>query len=202
MAGEVDIVNRALTKLGQDRIMTLKDGVKSAQVAASLYETVRDAEIQRHPWHFAKKRDILSALASPPAFGWARQYLLPSDCLRVLRLAGGPFVDFTDFHQGEGQEWTIEGRNLLTNHGPPLHLLYLCREADPTLYPPAFVEVLACKLAVEMAETLTGKNNKREAAWKEYEMALREAKRVNAMQLPAQAIDGDSWPLSYMLGGS
>jgi len=202
MAGEVSIVNRALTKLGAEPIASLADPVKEAQVAASLYATVRDVEIQKHPWHFAKARDSLSTLRDKPAFGWAYQYLLPSDFLRALRVGGGPLVDFCDFHQGEGHGWTLEGRNILTNSGPPLDLLYLRRVEDPTMFPPAFVEVLACKLAVEMAESLPGSGRVKETAWKEYEAALRDARRDNAMQLPPQPVDGDSWEMAFIMGGS
>ena len=79
---------------------------------------------------------------------------------------------------------------------------HLRRVEDSAFYPPAFVEVLAAKLAARMAERIIGASGKRELAWKEYEAALKQAKRLNAIQLPPQRpADGD-WLRAHMTGGS
>jgi len=148
MAGVIDIVNQALSALGEARITSLDDPGQAAGLARSLYDSVRDAEIERHSWNFARTRIMLPALKDPPAFGWSHQYQLPSDCLRVQEAGPRPRALTEDFIAGENRAWLIEGRNLLTNQGPPLNLIYLRRVEDPASYPPAFVEVLAAKLAV------------------------------------------------------
>lgn len=200
MAGTVDIVNRALSKLGDMRISALSDGTKSAAVAASMFEIVRDAEIAAHSWNFAKCRNRLPAEAEKPAFGWAWQYLLPSDCLRILEAGPWPAAFAGDYIGGDSRSFVLEGQRLLSNMGPSLEVIYLKRITDSGLFPPVFIEVLASKLAAEMAESLTGSNSKRELAWKEYDQALKQAKRLNAIGLPPLAVQDDSWMLAHLRG--
>lgn len=200
MAGTVDIVNRALSKLGDMRISSLDDGTKSAAVAASMFEIVRDSEISAHSWNFAKCRAKLPAEAEKPAFGWEWQYLLPSDCLRVLEAGPWPLPSMAGYVGGDGRSFVLEGQRLLSNLGSALELLYLRRITDAGLFPPVFIEVLAARMAVEMAESLTGSNSKRELAWKEYEQSLKLAKRINAVGLPPLMLQDDSWMLAHLEG--
>jgi uncharacterized protein YifE (UPF0438 family) len=189
-----------LSKIGESRIMSFEDPNEQARLARSLYEIVRDAEIEGHCWHFAKTRVMIPAEVEKPAFDWPYQYLLPSDCLRVLTAGSWPQPVMDDYVGWDSSAYTIEGRHLLARRGPAMKLLYLRREADSGFYPPTFIEALACKLAVEMAERRTGGSGKRELAWKEYELAVRQAKRVNAIQLPPQKVADDSWMLAHMEG--
>ena len=198
MAGMIDIINRALTKLGERRIVSLDDNTKAAGTANSLYETVRDSEIAGHRWGFAVFRVMLPELAETPAFGSGHVYTMPSDCLRILEAGPWPIPVLADYIPASCQSWTIEGGNIITSQTPPLGLLYLKRITDAAFYPPVFAEALACKLAIEMAEELTGSNSKREIAWKEYEAALLRAKRWGAIQLPPQNIQDDTWVLARM----
>jgi len=200
MASTIDIVNRGLSKLGDMRITALSDETAAAQLANSIYEVVRDAEIAAHAWLFATARAQLPALADKPAFGWSWQYELPADCLRLIQAGGWPQPVIDNYINRDTSTFTIEGRNILTNLGPALNIIYLRRETDTSLYPPVFIESLACKLAVEMAESLTGSTNKRQMAWQEYDLTIKKAKRVNAICLPPQAIQDDSWMLGHMMG--
>jgi hypothetical protein len=179
----------------------LDDPGPAAGLARSLYAAVRDAETSRYSWNFARARARLPALAEAPAFGWARQYLLPPDCLRVLTAGPWPQALTDDYIGGENRAWLIEGRNLLSTQGPPLDLPYLRRVEDPAFYPPAFVEVLAAKLALSMCERLAGSNSKRELAAREYDLALKQARRLEAIQLPPQRPADGEWIIAHLKGG-
>lgn len=196
MPSPVDIVNRALSKLGEAHIASMDDEVKAAKLAGSMYGSLRDAEISAHAWHFAKGRATLGASAEKPAFGWNFQYQLPEDCLRVLEAGPWPQAVTADCVGGDASAFTMEGNYILTNRGPALKLVYLRRVIEAALYPPVFAEALAARLAAEMCESITGSASKKEAAWNEYRAALREARRVNALGLAPQMIQDDSWILS------
>lgn len=200
MSAPIDIVNRALSKLGEAHISSLDDSVKSATLAKSMYDNLRDAEISSHAWHFAKSRQMLPALAEKPSFGWNFQYLLPADNLRVLEAGPWPQPVTADFIGGDAASFTMEGRHILSNHGPRLRLIHLRRVTDTTLYPPVFIETLAARLAAEMCESITGSTSKKEAAWNEYRGALSEARRINALGLPPQMIQDDSWIVTRHCG--
>jgi hypothetical protein len=192
----IDIINRALAKLGEPPISSLEGDRKSARLAASIYDNVLGAEISAHAWHFAKTRQTLAALAEKPAFGWDFQYRLPPEALRVLEAGPWPQGVTLDFVGGDTAAFTLEGDRILSDHGPALNLIYLRRVTDPGLYPPLFTETLAARLAAEMCESITGSSGKKEGAWGEYRAAVGEARRVNALGLPPQMIQDDSWVLS------
>ncbi len=90
----------------------------------------------------------------------------------------------------------------MTNAAPPLPLLYLARIEDPAYYPPLFVEALALRLAVKMCERITGAPNRRELVWKEYEQAVKLAKRTDYIQLPPQRPADNEWMESHIEAGN
>lgn len=189
MASQVQIANRALTKLGQARVISLDDDVKAASTINSMYDTVLDAELREHVWNFAKARVQLPALAGKPVFGFERQFQLPADWLRLLQ------VGDTHIHARRCYDdlYSIEGRALLTNLGAPLRIRYIKRVTDPNVYDALFIEVLACRLAVEACEDLTQSATKFQQVGTLYERALRAAIRANAVERPTQAIADDTW---------
>ncbi|MDR0882566.1 MAG: hypothetical protein LBP55_08485 [Candidatus Adiutrix sp.] len=196
----ITLVNRALAKLGEGRINSLSDPGRAATLAASLYDSLRDAETAAHAWHFAKARGRLPAEAARPAFGWSFQYLLPADCLRLMWAGPRPGPDRSGFLTGEDRPYALEGGRILTHLPPPLTVLYLRRVTEAAEYPAAFAEALAARLAAEMAESLTGSQARREAAWAEYERAARQARRLNALSLPPQMAADDTWLAAHWDG--
>ena len=191
MASEVDVANAALTKVGDWQIAALTEDTPQARTLNLRYATLRDAELAAYAWTFATTRTELAADATAPAFEWARAYTMPSDCLRVLEVGPPPFLPDT---------WTIEGRKILTDIAAPMRLRYVRRVTDVNAWDALFFEVLACRLAVEIAERLTQSTSKRQIAQGEYRAALAAARRADAFALPARALQEDGWLLAR-LGG-
>lgn len=197
MTSDVLIANRALTKIGAARITSLDDTSKSATTISSMYETVRDAELRAHRWHFAKTRAQLAALATPPLFDFAYAYQLPTDYISLMQVGGLVVYPKTDTRG----LFSIEGGKLLTNMGAPLNIRYVRRITDPNLFDALFVESFACRLAWEACEALTQSATKRQLAAGEYDTAVRMAIRMNAIERPSQPIADDTW-LESRGGGS
>lgn len=180
MVSTVDICNRALQKLGERPIVSLDDDVKAARECKRAYELVRDAVFRDHPWNALAARASLAAMAEAPAWGFAKQYPLPVDCLRVLA------VDTT-------LPWQVEARRILTDEGAPLNIRYLRQDTDPTQYDFLLVESLAARLAAELAEPLTQSNTKREAAERHYTDVLTRARRADAQEGSPRRLAASSW---------
>lgn len=195
MASQVDIGNRALSKLGEARIISFDDETKNAREIKAAFEIVRDAEFRAHRWHFTKKRTTLPALSTAPAFGWERQFQLPSDFLQVIQVGyGSPAVDLSSIRTATVPEWEIEADSvLLSNAEAPLALRYVARIEDTTRYDATFVEVLSCRLAIEVCEALTQSTTKKESAKDDYKQAMLVAIRANAVEKPPQYLDDDTW---------
>ena len=199
MASQVDIANRALTKLGASRIISFGDDNKQSRAISSMFDIVRDAELRSHIWSFSKKRVSLPALLTTPDWGFEYEYQIPSDCLRVLMVNDtypGPSLE--DYRNQSVAEYAIEGNKILANFPAPLKIAYISRVQDTSQWDALFVEAFACRLAMEMAEDLTQSNTKRELAQAEYMAALRAAIRASSVEQPPQAMPDNEWLLSRL----
>lgn len=173
------ICNLALNKLGASGIMSLDDASASAGTCKLFYEPTRDEVLRSHRWNFAIKRTELSQLSDAPLFGWAFQYELPTDCLRVLQLNG--------YEQWERPDmWETEGGMLLTDEDTT-HLKYIARVTDTNLFDPLFVDALSSRLAAKIAVKITGSDSKAEALTRDYEVLTgTKAVRANAVERRAK----------------
>lgn len=207
MASRTDWANRALSKIGESRIINLDDNTPRGALLNSMFDIVLDGELRRRKWSFSIKRTQLAADVATPAFGYAAQYQLPTDCLRVLSILNfdvGP--DLSDYRTYPTQLYVIEGRKLLygrpTGSPPtsPMPLRYIARQPDTTLWDPAFGDAFACRLAMEIAEKITNSSDKRTLALREYQMSIREAVRANAIELPPDYVGDDAWFYARLRG--
>lgn len=161
MADETAICNLALGRIGSVRILALDDSTQEARFSKLFYAETRDEVLRDHPWNFAQKRAVLSALSDAPLFGWRWAYALPVDCLRVLQLNG--------FAQdAEPDEWEIEDGKLMTDAGVA-QVTYTARVDDAVKFDALFVEALSVKLAAKLVTPLTGSRTQAADFVKEYE---------------------------------
>ncbi len=175
MASNVGIANRALQKVGAARITDFLQDKDEAKAVNAAYDYVRDAVLRAHPWNFAKKRAALTASTDTPAWGFALQYPLPTDFLRLV-----------DIQDSEAYDYKVEGRMILTDQAAPIYISYVARITDPNFYDPLFIEALASRLAMELCESLTQSNAKRQLAQQEYAAALSEARRIDGLEDPPE----------------
>ena len=189
MASTVQICNQALSKVGAARIIDLLDDTKNARILNAIFEVKRDAELAAHPWTFAIKRAKIPALSTAPAFGWLYSYPLPSDFLRLIEVGNETNLYDTD----SGARFQVEGNAILCDEASPLQIRYVYRVTNTGLFSALFVEALACRLAAEIAEELTQNSGKRDMAWAEYKEAIKQARRVNAIEQPPNKQPDLSW---------
>ena len=203
----VEVVNMALTMLGESHIVSMSDNIKTARDANAIYVVTKDALLGGYNWSFAKARVILTAFPIPPQFEYALAYNLPADCLRVL-FVGDYYVgmDLTDYRGAPTELFTIEGRQILTDMGtktPPsvdnkINIRYVRKEDDVTKFGANFTMALIAKLAENLAEPLTQSDTKRDRASAVFKDELRIAIRSNAIELPPQKLADDEWLLSRL----
>ena len=195
MASQTEICNLALTKLGEsNRITTIDDDTKPARELKAVYDMTRDALLRGHRWHFAMTRTALASLVAAPAWGYDTQFQLPPDFLR-LDFVGDFYVgtDLSEFRGTESMFYALEGGKLLCDLDDPLNIRYVARIEDTSLYDPLFNEAFACKLGLQAVEALTQSNSKQESIAAQYDVAIREAKRTNAIERPPTPLADDTW---------
>ena len=176
----VQIVNNALVKIGANAILTLTEDSEAARAANLIYEQVRDACIRDHVWNFAVNRVELAQNSVAPAFGFAYQYNVPSDCLRVLQMEN---VDMF---------YKIERGKLLTDEGTA-KILYLARVEDVNLFDAMFVEALSARLAAELSVTLSESNTLYSNMMEMYQRKVADARSMDAQESGYLEVVADTW---------
>ncbi len=199
MASVIQVANRALTKLGAARIISLGDNNKQARAVASCFDDLRDAELRAHRWSFALVRTALPALTTTPAYEFQYEYQLPADFLRLDMIDGRyPSAVMDNYIGAETAEYAVEGGKILTDIAAPLKIRYCRRVEDPNEWDVLFREALACRIAAEICEELTQSNQKKDAAWAEWKRAVGEAVKVNAIERPPQMPPDDQFIISRL----
>jgi hypothetical protein len=174
-ATETTVCNQALSKLGARRIIDLDEESPEARACRLHYTETRDEVLRHHRWNFSIRREELDQLVDVPLYGWAFQYQLPVDCLRVLEVNGW----------GAGSRpaaWDVEGRKLLTNE-EPVKIRYISQVTDCNLFDAIFVEALALKLAAKLCLPVNGSAEMAEQFLTEYEKVTgSRARRTDAFE--------------------
>jgi len=156
---------------GQENITDIASPTSFEETEFSVaYAAVRDAELRKHRWNFAKSYSTLTAAEVTTAWPYTHKYPLPSGCLAVIRLK-----DVTQFDIAAGFIYCdVEATDL--------HLEYIAQITDTTKFDALFDEALAAALAYELCETFTQSNTKKAEAQQKYEDAVRWARRTNAIE--------------------
>jgi hypothetical protein len=201
MSSQTEVVNVALTRLGEARVISIDDDSVLAADARAMWDTIVRGELRAHLWRFALARASLPALADAPAWGFAYQYVQPADCLRVVQVGDVWVVSNSDVLTDAEGPWAIEGRLVLTDYGAPLQIRYLRNVEDVSSWDALFCSVLAYRLAMELAEIRTQSNTKDERLERRYKDELRRALRAGALETPPTRVPDGSYPLARRVVG-
>jgi ribosomal protein S28E/S33 len=187
---DVEICNLALARLGARSIVSLSEDSANARECKRAYSHALESELRAHPWSFARKRVQLAAASTDPAFGYAKQYPLPSDYLRILTHNGADGKASQEDFQIENSD---SGRVILTNLTSPINLVYIAKITDATQFDLLFTELLVCRLAYDLCEPITQSRLKQEQFRTRYVAAQREARRINGFERGPLEPTQDPW---------
>lgn len=138
----------------------------------ALLPQARDAALVLHPWNFAQRRASLPALAAAPGSEWERQYQVPANCLRVLRVVS----------DNPHEPWAREGDAIMCNLPAPVAIRYIARVTDSGAWSPGFTDLVATMLAERLAVALTASQSARDGLVRLREHALRIARQSDAAE--------------------
>ncbi len=189
MTSKVEIINKALQKIGEQFITSILDDSEQARAANRIYDTVLREVLRVHPWNFAITRAALAADVETPIWEFENQFTFPADLVRLLGIE-----NLT--HTTRESSYKVEGRRIVSNFDAPLNIKYIKLEEDPNQYDSLFVDAFATKLAIEMVETLTQSNTKKSALLAEFSEIFVRAKRVDGQEDPFIRFEEDDWILT------
>lgn len=196
MSSQVEIANYALTLVGEARIGSFDDDSEAARLLNVVWPIVRDAELRANAWNFATRRASLAALESVPAWGYAKQFALPDDFLRLIEVDGQYVAAPTDSPPAYQIEHGESGSVLLADLGAPLRIRYGARVDDTARFDPLFAVALGCALAAAINERISQSNTKQQLIYAQYKEALFRAQQADAIELPPQTLPESAWILA------
>lgn len=174
-------INRALNKVGADRITSLTDGSKGAEIGNLIYDESLEELIESHPWNFATLQVTLAQLSTAPSWEFAYGYQKPADCLRVIK---------TDLLEGE--IWREHGDNIVTDSST-LGVEYIRSISDEAKFPKHFAEAHVCRMAMDFAYSFTNKASLVTEMRSQFERALALAKSFDAQSGRGDKLKANKW---------
>lgn len=158
MADKLAVYRNALLFLDERKIASLSDTSESRRALDDAWDNTVDYCLAQGIWNFAVRTVQIDASASvTPAFGFSYAFTKPSDCIRLYQMSSEetftvPFNTFRD----EAGYWYADS--------DPLYARYVSNDTaygnDVSLWPPIFVEYVACRLAARVAGRITGSDAK------------------------------------------
>lgn len=173
MATSEDLVNQALSFLGDDPIVALSDDTERARLANRIFQPTLDSVLRAHPWNCAIDRVALVE-TTVPVYSWKHKFILPTDSLRVLSLN----EDEEDADSGDS--FKIESGFLLTNESTA-KIRYIKRITVPD-FDSLLFDAAAFRLAAAMAYPITGSTAVSQEMWGLYQARLQEARTVDGQE--------------------
>ena len=188
MANKIDIANLALTMLGAEQIASINDNSESANKIRTVYESVRNAVFEEHPWNFASREVRLAPLADKPLRKFGFKYIKPEDCVRVNSL-----------YDKDGNAIPPENYSVISNeiqcNESSIILNYNTLVTDESEFSALFVQAFATRLAFEICYGVTGSRTLMTDLWALYQQKFQTGKTANAKEDPYKNLNefGDPW---------
>jgi hypothetical protein len=171
MATKLSIWNRALARIGEQRLAAGQDVTPTTEPAKQCALAYDDCVAEAlgaggRPWTFALKQAALTAAPAGTAFtGWTYVYQLPAGCITPVallpegtRLAWMPSDMRLVFDTRTARVASTDTRFLVTDaeggSGKDFEALEYVAVVDEDLWPSAFVDAVVHRLAAELALVL------------------------------------------------
>jgi len=185
---KTDIANQALAYIGEPTIMNVNDKDNAtARIVNSVYDITFREIARDHEWNCLKRRVEAALLTLAPVFGYARQFKLPSDFIRLLRLNGHDIQQRTDTYEIEN----LDGVGLvLLSDADVAKIQYIAEVEDTTTYDALFVEAFAVLLGSKIATQIRQDEVKSQGLYNKYiQVVLPRARKVDGNERNKQPFD-------------
>lgn len=177
--GQLQICNSAILKVGGDMIASITDATKAAQICNAQYNVKRDELLLQVPWRFSLQQVKLTPQATQPIFQYTNAFLLPSDCLRPLKVNADP--------------WTVQQGLILCN-SDAINVTYIqIQNGNESSWDPLFAETFSLSLSKELALSLVQSVPLFQEIDKQYQQKLALARATNAVIGTPDRLIADMW---------
>lgn len=187
MQSAIAICNVALTTyIGAATITSLDGPSPEAQNCDLHYERVRRSLLQRFPWYWASRREVLvEETLNDRAGAWAHKYARPAH-LVAIRWVNHPAAARMSLEAGRSPDSLRElTATAIYSDMADAVIEYTRDETDPTLFPPAFADALAASIGAAIAMAITKDVAKKKDAEQAAALLLDQAMAMDYNERPA-----------------
>lgn len=184
MFTKLTVINLGLGKIASSQVSRIDPPQSSLErFVAAGYEHWKRSELTKRRWVFAMDDDVaLPQVAFTEGAERPYGYDIPADALRPVR--------------NRTTEWKQRRRRIYSAcEGLKVTLIMNVPEAE---FDPLFVEVLACRVALESAEFVTQSNSKVQTAEALYTAAVADAGRANAYVIGPEDYNADDSEFDFL----
>ena len=182
-----EIVNKALTLVGANPIVSIDDDTQNARVVNRVYEISLKSILSETAWTFALRRKLLAQVADTLEWydpGETYVYQRPNEYIRIFR-ANNP-----------NTIWREAGEFVISDVSD-LGVEYVHYLNTPSKYPPSFVEAFVDKLCSDIAFMILNSKSVAETFLEKYEkVSLSKALAENAQIGTPHYQKDDAWELA------
>lgn len=205
---QIDLVNSALTSIGQEPLASLDDADYISSVAVAVrnkVDIVRRKLLRMNDWNCARiTAKLAQIIVTDNLSGWDYQYALPTDpeCLRVVQISvdgGKTYIDLDDYYNyNKGPRealFDLDGTRLLSN-APEIYIKYTA-DIDPAKFDATLAPAYVAMLAAELSYCLPASVSLAEYMARVAKMELRNAKSLNARERNIHRPEGEVIGIRY-----
>ncbi len=191
-ATDAELCNVALLRVGQRQLIEdledLDDDTAEAEACRALFPHARDLVLESFPWQFATRRAALAVLTGAERDGWDFVYAAPAGMAAPQFIWAGivnPPPEGRPAWEMEDGDGDTTGPIILTDTEDAV-LVYTTNALTIARYPRNVQDVIAWKLAAELAGSLLLKPAVQERMEAKYERRLAQvaAQELNRRQKP------------------
>jgi hypothetical protein len=168
-SAKIEVANNALSELGAQLLTALPMNNLESDTVLAVYDDVYEDLLGKAPWRFATKKADLSREVTTPLNEWTYQFVLPPQCMRILRVY--PHAPYEMF----------EGK--IYSDSDALAVDFVERVSE-SLWPPPFVRLMSLELAVRMCMAITNDVALKKSLQDDTRMQFAAALAADAQQRP------------------
>lgn len=174
----LEIANKALGRIGCERIASLSDDNNRAKLCSDFIEISKQATLEMCPWSFARKRVELTSTGTPD-FEYTYSFTPPTDLIKIVK-------------EYDENEYLEEG-GLILSDAETLKLVYIYDIDENVKRTPSFDTAWYLILGANLAYSLT-----QNTALKADLLAEAEFITSRAMSLDAQGFKPPGLPVRHL----
>lgn len=189
---KTDIINKALTLVGANPVVSIDDDTNNARILSRVYESALRSILSECKWNFATVRVLLSV--STDTLDWYDTgegviYIKPTDVVRIFGVSS------------PSARWREEGDYIVSDTSG-LGIRYVKFLDTPSKYTADFITAFVDKLCSEIAYALVNSQSLGERYKQLYEsVSLPKAMSSNSQGGIQQTLKDDAWELSKYHNG-